>query len=240
MLTGPAPLQVRRDSAIYSIDGGWFRSRWHFSFDQYHDPEHMGIGKLRVFNDDVLVPGAVWPMHPHRNVEGITYVVEGVFEHADSLGNDGVLYPGGVQRMRLGWGSEHSERNHSQSEPMRFIQMWILPAQRDLQPAVEQKQYGVEDRHNRLLQILRPEGTSGDGVTVAQEASMYVSRLDPDVTVEHAFDERRGGYLYLIEGDAEANGDRMGTGDAAYVRGGGLLEVRALTPSELLLVDTTL
>src|SRR3990170_746730 len=176
-----APILVRRDAEIFATDGGWFRGRWHFSFDQYYDPENMGIGTLRVFNHDTLVPGAVWPMHPHRDVEGITYVPAGTFEHADSLGNGGVLAPGGVQRMTLGSGALHSERNHSQTEPVQFIQMWIMPNRRGLTPSVEQRQHTLADRHNRLLQILRPEGTEGTGVTVHQDVSMYVSHLDPDV-----------------------------------------------------------
>ncbi len=237
---GFAHLLVRRDADIYATDGGWFQARWHFSFDQYHDPDNMGIGTLRVFNHDTLVPGAVWPMHPHRDVEGITYVVAGHFEHADSLGNGGVLEPGGVQRMTLGSGALHSERNHSQTEPMQFIQMWIMPSQRGLPPSFEQRQHTVDDRHNRLLQILRPEGTDGLGVTVHQDVSMYVSRLDPAVAVEHVFGEGRGGYCYLIEGDLELNGERLTAGDAAKVLGHGLLRLRAQAQSELLLVDTPL
>jgi redox-sensitive bicupin YhaK (pirin superfamily) len=237
-----APLRLRRNEEIYLIDGGWFRSRWHFSFDRYYDEENMGIGTLRVFNDDVLVPGAVWPMHPHRNIEGITFVVEGEFEHADSLGNDGVLLPGGVQRMRLGRGAEHSERNHSQTREMRFIQMWVLPAQRDLPPRVDQRQYTTDERRNGLLQILKPAGSEGDGLTVAQDTRMFVSRLERGREVAHAFAAGRGGYFYLIEGDAEVNSKPLRTGDAAYVTGAGQLRVRAGNDSvcDLLLVDTPL
>ena len=238
--SGLAPLEVRRDKEIFSIDGGWFRARWHFSFDQYYDPQNMGIGTLRVFNHDTLVPGAIWPMHPHRDIEGITYVVSGTFEHADSLENGGTLLPGGVQRMTLGSGAWHSERNHSKAEPMQFIQMWILPSRRGLPPSVEQRQHTAEDRRNRLLQIVRPEGTEGAGVTVHQDVGMYVSRLDPAATVEHEFREGRGGYFYLIEGEIELNGDRLATGDAAKVLGQGLLRVGARAQSELLLVDTPL
>ena len=175
---GFAPLAIRRDSEIYAADGGWFRARWHFSFDEYRDPQHMGIGTLRVFNHDTLVPGAHWPMHPHRDVEGISYIPAGEFEHADDLGNDGVLLAGGVQRMTLGSGAYHSERNHSETQEVQFIQMWIMPAERGLPPSVEQRQYGEEDRRNRLLQILRPVGTQGDGVTVHQDVRMFVSRLE--------------------------------------------------------------
>lgn len=235
-----APIAVRRDADIYAADGGWFRARWHFSFDEYRDPAHMGIGTLRVFNHDTLLPGAVWPMHYHRDIEGITYVVAGEFEHADSLGNNGVLYPGGVQRMTLGSGAQHSERNHSRTREMQFIQMWILPDRRGLPPSVEQRQYTQQDRSNRLLQILRPERIAGTGVSVHQDTSMYAAHLDSGVAVEHIFGKQRGGYLYLIEGQLEVNGENLTTGDAAYINGDGLLRLRARAPTELLLVDTPL
>jgi len=236
----PAPIALRPDSTIYSIDGGWFRARWHFSFDRYMDPGHMGIGTMRVFNHDTLIPGAVWPMHPHRDIEGITYVVAGEFEHKDSLGNGGVLLPGGVQRMRLGSGAEHSEGNHSKSDEMQFIQMWILPTRRGLRPDVVQRQYTVADRTDRLLRFLKPEGTDGEGIDVAQDVSMYVSRLSADARVAHDFGPARGGYLYLISGALDANGTAMKTGDAAYVRGAGSLDLAATAVSELLIVDTPL
>jgi hypothetical protein len=235
-----APLEVRRDSEIFEIDGGWFHARWHFSFDQYHDPANMNIGLLRVFNHDTLRPGAIWPMHPHRDIEGITYVVAGEFEHADSLGQGGVLFPGGVQRMTLGRGAEHSERNHSQTEEMQFIQMWIMPNRRGLEPSVEQKQWTETDRQNRLLQILQPEGIDGDAVTVHQDASMYVSRLDTGTVVEHLFRAGRGGYIYLIDGKADVNGDTLSRGDAAKILGAGALRMAATATSELIIVDTPL
>jgi len=236
----PAQLRVRPDRAIHRIDGGWFKARWHFSFDRYNDPNNMGIGTLRVFNHDTLVPGAAWPMHPHRDIEGITYVVSGHFEHADSLGNGGVLEPGGVQRMRLGSGAEHSERNHSKTEPMEFIQMWIIPSQRGLEPSIAQKQYTVADRTDRLLRFLKPEGAEGEGLTVAQDVSMYVTTLSSSRSVEHVFGAGRGGYLYLISGTLGANDQRLATGDAAYVLGEGNLMLTAAETSELLLVDTPL
>ena len=237
--TTAAPIRIRRDAEIHAADGGWFRARWHFSFDDYYDPDNMGIGTLRVFNHDTLVAGAVWPMHPHRDIEGITYVVAGEFEHADSAGNGGVLPPGAVQRVTLGSGMMHSERNHSQTAPMQFIQMWIMPSRRGLAPSIEQKQYSADDRHNRLLRILRPEfSDDGEGVTVHRDVSMYVSRLDAGRGVEHAFGDGRRGYFYLIEGAGTLNGERIGTGDAAKVLGAGALEFRADSVSELLLVDS--
>jgi redox-sensitive bicupin YhaK (pirin superfamily) len=238
---GPlAPVVVRRDQEIFGIDGGWFQARWHFSFDQYRDPNHMGIGTLRVFNDDRLVPGGIWPMHPHKDVEGITYVLAGEFEHADSMGNGGVLLPGGVQRMRLGSGAEHSERNHSQTAPMRFLQLWILSNQRGLRPRNDQRQYGETDRHNRLLRVLRPESQPGDEIELAQDASVYVARLEPQVSVEQRLTTDHGGYAYLIEGAIDLNGKRLTTGDAAYITGDGAVLIQAQELSELLLVDTPL
>jgi redox-sensitive bicupin YhaK (pirin superfamily) len=236
--TSPAPLQVRRDHEIYSKDGGWFRGRWHFSFDDYYDPENMHVGYLRVFNHDTLVPGATWPMHPHRDVEGITYIPAGEFRHGDSLGNNGVLRVGGVQRMTLGSGALHSESNNSETEEVQFIQMWIMPDRRGLEPSVEQRQFGDADRHNRLLQILKPWGAPVDAVSVHQDVSMYVARLDPGVEVAHEFTDGRGGYLYLIGGATDVNGEQLTKGDAAKVLRAGALRVRAEATSELLLVDT--
>lgn len=235
-----ASLLLRPERSIYRIDGGWFRARWHFSFDEYNDPSHMGIGTMRVFNHDTLVPGGVWPMHPHRDIEGITYVVAGEFEHADSLGNDGTLLAGGVQRMRLGRGAEHSERNHSKTKEMQFIQIWILPRQRGLEPDVVQRQYTEADRTDRLLRFLKPEGADGEGLTVAQDVTMYVSRLGASTSVRHLFGPGRGGYLYLISGAMDANGTAMATGEAAYLTGAGSLEIAASEVSELLIVDTPL
>ena len=235
-----APLRLRPSATIHSIDGGWFRARWHFSFDDYRDPNNMGIGRMRVFNHDTLVPGAVWPMHPHRDVEGITWVVAGEFEHADSLGNGGVLLPGGAQRMRLGSGALHSERNHSKTTEMQFIQIWILPETRGLEPGNAQRQYTEADRTDRLLRFLKPQGASGEGLDVAADVSMYASRLNSGRAVQHEFGAGRGGYLYLIEGGITANGTALSTGDAAYVTAGGTLDLSASATSELLVIDTPL
>ncbi len=233
-------IRIRPERSIYRIDGGWFKARWHFSFDRYSDPDNMGIGTLRVFNHDTLVPGAEGPMHPHRDIEGITYVVSGHFEHADSLGNDGVLEPGGVQRMRLGSGAEHSERNHSKTEPMEFIQMWIIPAQRGLEPDVVQQQYTNADRTDRLLRFLKPSGAAGEGLTVARDVSMYASRLSAGHELRQEIGGGRGGYLYVVDGIVSVNGERVSRGDAAYVLGSGELTFRGERDSDLILVDTPL
>ena len=229
-------LEIRRDAEIHEEEGGWFRARWHFSFDHYRDPRQMGIGPLRVFNDDRLVAGADWPMHPHADVEGLTYVVEGTFEHADSLGNGGTLLPGGVQRMTLGSGAYHSERNGSMSEPMRFLQIWILPDTLSLPPSVEQRQFTLEDRRNRLLHVV---GSVGDNVvTVHQDASVFVASLNSGVRAEHRFDASRAGYLYLISGAGKLNdADRLETGDSVKVFGPEEVRIQALDDADLILID---
>ncbi len=230
--------RLRRDDEIHREEGGWFSARWHFSFDTYRDPDWDGLGPLRVFNDDRLVPGAVWPLHPHRDVEGITYVVEGTFEHADSLGNDGRLPPGGVQRMTLGSGAWHSERNGSPTEPLRFIQLWILPDTPNLTPGVEQRAFGEAERRNRLLRVVGPG--DDDPVRVHQDASVHVGLLEPGAEVVHRIADRRGVYVYLVRGAGEWNGRPVETGAAAAIDGEPELRIRATAPSEVVLVDVPL
>ena len=229
-------LTIRRDSQIHDVEGGWFRARWHFSFDDYFDPEYESFGAMRVFNDDRLIPGAVWPLHPHRDVEGLTYVVEGTFGHEDNVGGPpGPLPAGSVQRMTLGSGALHSERNASRTEPMRFIQIWILPDTPGLTPQVEQRVFTREDRANRLLKVIGPEG--GDVVMLHQDASVHVASLEPGIEVVHAIADGHGAYVYLIGGAASFDGHDVSTGDAAKVTDQSQLAIRAREASELILVD---
>jgi redox-sensitive bicupin YhaK (pirin superfamily) len=227
---------VRRDKDIFDTEGGWFRARWHFSFDTYRDPENDSFGAMRVFNDDRLIPGAVWPLHPHRDVEGLTYVVEGSFGHKDNVGGPfGPLPAGSVQRMTLGSGALHSELNASETEPMRFIQIWILPDTADLTPGVEQRIFSREDRTDRLLQVIGPEG--GAVVKVHQDAAVFVASLAPAVEVAHPIGPGRGVYGYLIEGAATFNSEALSTGDAVKLTDEPVLTIRASQSSELILVD---
>jgi redox-sensitive bicupin YhaK (pirin superfamily) len=233
-------ITIRRDAEISDVDGGWFRARWHFSFDSYHDPAYMRFGTLRVFNDDRLVPGAIWPMHPHKDIEGLTYVVEGSFRHQDDVGGaPGPLPAGSVQRMTLGRGAWHSEQNASETEPMRFIQIWIMPAELGLEPGVEQKVFTLEDRTNRLLKVISGDGDE-EAVGVHQDAHVLVSRLHPDIDVTHALGEGRGVYLYVIEGDADVLAERMTTGDAAEISTESSLRIHANAITELIAVDVAL
>ena len=170
---------IRHADEIWHVQGGWFDARWHFSFDRYRDPEQLGVGALRVFNDDRIIAGAEWPLHPHKDIESLTYVVEGHFLHADSLGNNGRLQPGAAQVMTFSHrGDEHSEKNGSPDAPLRFIQFWILPSVRGLETRVQQHQHTIEDRTDRWLQIMGPAGT--DGLDLSQDARAPVAHLtDP-------------------------------------------------------------
>ncbi len=229
-------ITVRRDAEIFDISRDWFRARWHFSFDQYRDPDNDGFGAMRVFNDDRLVPGAVWPLHPHRDVEGLTYVVEGTFGHEDNVGGPfGPLPAGSVQRMTLGSGALHSELNASATEPMRFIQIWILPDTGDLTPEVEQRVFTAEDRQDRLLKVIGPEG--GAVVQVHQDASVHVAALGSGVEVTHPIGDGRGAYVYTISGRATLDGEPVSTGDAAKVTEQAGISIAAIEPTELILVD---
>ncbi len=232
-------IRIRRDAEISDVDGGWFRARWHYSFDTYVDERYVQFGSMRVFNDDRLIPGAIWPLHPHRDIEGLTYVVEGTFRHQDDVGGaPGPLPAGSVQRMTLGSGAWHSEQNASETEPMRFIQIWILPNERGLAPGVEQKVFTRADRTDRLLKAI--SGDDGEAVLVHQDAHVFVSRLGTGVEVTHALGDGRGAYLYVIEGDAEVAGERMETGAAAQITEEATIPIRAAVPTELILVDVSL
>lgn len=230
---------LRRDKEIHAEDGGWFQARWHFSFDRYWDEQQMGVGALRVFNDDRIVGGAAWPMHPHRDIESLTYVVEGLFEHADSLGNNGRLEPGGAQVTSFSHaGDEHSERNASVTEPLRFIQFWILPSTTSQASTVEQRQHTREERTDRWLQIMSPPGE--DGLDLRQDARVWVSLLTPGTLLTRSFAEHRGGYAYVIDGDAAFNSRSVQSGDAAKIHGPGALSVEATSNTELIVIDAPL
>ena len=232
-------IDIRRDADIYDTEGGWFRARWHFSFDQYRDPENDSFGAMRVFNDDRLVPGAVWPLHPHRDVEGLTYVVEGTFGHEDNVGGPfGPLPAGSVQRMTLGSGALHSELQRlDENEPMRFIQIWILPDTPSLPPGVEQRVFTTRgpdepaaegDRARRAATSSRSTRTRRSTSPGSRPASRSPTRSATG----------RGVYAYLIDGSARFDGEAVATGDAAKVTDQPVADDHAPTqPCELILVD---
>jgi redox-sensitive bicupin YhaK (pirin superfamily) len=242
---------IRSRKSLHHVEGGWFSANWHFSFDDYEDAENTWFGDLRVFNDDRLVSGAAWPMHPHRDIEGITYVGEGTFEHADSRGNGGVLPPGSVQRATLGSGMQHSERNGSKTEPMRFIQMWIIPARRGLEPSVEQACFPESERRNRWLPVLVPAPGYGAqdapmnsaAVTVHQDAAVYATLLGPGESLTHRFRDGFDGYLFVVHGELSITrpqaAEVLDEGAAAKVMSERELTVKAGSAgAEALLVET--
>lgn len=230
---------IREADTIWQEEGGWFDARWHFSFDRYRDPAQMGVGALRVFNDDRIIAGAEWPMHPHQDIESLTYVVEGDFLHADSLGNNGRLGPGAAQVMTFSHdGDLHSEKNGSPDRPMRFIQFWILPSTRGLRTSVQQRQFTIEDRTDRWLQIMGPAGT--DGLDLAQDARALVAHLTGAVNLERDLGADRGAYLYVIDGRLTLGGEAMRTGDAATIVGPVELDLSTDLGAELILIDVPL
>jgi redox-sensitive bicupin YhaK (pirin superfamily) len=239
MDTSQGTITIREAATIWHEQGGWFDARWHFSFDRYRDPDQMGVGALRVFNDDRIIAGAEWPLHPHRDIESLTYVVSGHFLHADSLGNNGQLESGAAQVMTFSHhGDLHSEKNGSTTEEMRFIQFWILPSVRGLATRVQQHQYTLLDRTDRWLQIMGPAGS--DGLELSQDARALVAHLTNEGRLEHEFGPDRGGYLYLIDGRVTVDDEPLQTGDAVKVQGPATLTLTTELAAELILIDVPL
>jgi len=234
---------IREPGSIYQIRGeivnGSFHGRWHFSFGENYDPEHMQFGTLRVFNDDTLSPGAVWPLHPHHDIEVVTYCAEGEFRHADQRGKGDILKKGWVQHTTVGKGMMHSEINNRPDIQMRFIQMWFIPSEPNLAPSVEQKSVEKEERANRLLPLVSNE--HADALPIHSDALVYSCFLQKGHNVEHSLRKGRGLYIYVLEGDpVEANDNRIPVLGAAQIDSG--MDVRISTGgnAELLLVDVLL
>ncbi len=236
-------IKIRRPAEIFQVDGrienGTFHGRWHFSFDTYYDPQYVQFGTLRVLNDDTLSPGAVWPLHPHREIEVVTYCAEGEFRHADEHGEGGVLEKGWVQHTTVGRGMYHSEINNRSDAPMRFIQMWFIPSVRGLQPTVEQKRVEVTERTNRFLPLVSSRHPGA--LPIQSEAEVHASHLKAGAIASYSLREGRGVYLYVLEGGpVDVNGQHLPTLGAAMVTEEKSLNVNAEMDVELLLVDVGL
>jgi redox-sensitive bicupin YhaK (pirin superfamily) len=201
--------QIIRSAERHHFETDWLSTHWHFSFDQYHDPSNISFGPLRVFNDDVIRGGGGFPMHPHREMEIVTYVIEGELEHRDSMGNAGKITPGEIQRMSAGTGLRHSEYNASASKPLHLVQLWIIPAVAGLKPSWEQKKFSEKARSGNLLAIALPEGAPGDeaksAVQIHQDATIYTSLLAPKQSVKHTLAPGRRAYLFLMKGELNLN-----------------------------------
>jgi redox-sensitive bicupin YhaK (pirin superfamily) len=215
---------------------GWLDSRHTFSFADYRDPRHMGFRSLRVINEDRVIPGAGFPSHSHRDMDIISYVLEGTLEHKDSLGNGTRIRPGDVQRMSAGTGITHSEFNGSKTEAVHFLQIWIIPSRKELPPSYEQRNFPTEERRGRLRLVAAPAGES-DAVALHQDAKLYLGALRPGEEVVHRVDAGRGIWLQVARGDVLLNGTAMRAGDGAAVEDESAVEVKAVSDAEVLLFD---
>ncbi len=214
----------------------WLDSRHAFSFGDYYDPRHMGFGPLRVINDDRVGPGGGFGAHPHRDMEIISYIVSGALEHKDSLGTGSVIRPGDVQRVTAGTGIRHSEFNPSDTEPVHFLQIWIMPEQENLTPGYEQRTVADGEKRNRLRLIASHDGRN-ESVTIHQDADVYASLLQPGQAVQHSIAGGRLAWLQLIRGTLTLNGNKLETGDGAAIEQEQQLEIAAQDESEFLLFD---
>lgn len=216
-----------------TLEHDWLRTTHHFSFGEYRNPDRMGFGPLRVFNDDVIQPGKGFDFHQHRDMEIVTYVICGELEHKDNFGNSGIIRAGEIQTMSAGTGVFHSEYNHSDAEPLRLLQMWVFPRYRDLRPSWAQQSFTEVQRQDRLLGVISP----AQGMTINQDVSFYVSRLDPDKTVKHQIGDGRQAYLYVIDGKIGIGDCTLDAGDSAEITRGGEVLVTARSSSEIILLD---
>ncbi|GAW67153.1 quercetin 2,3-dioxygenase [Geoanaerobacter pelophilus] len=229
-------ITIRKSEDRGHADHGWLDTYHSFSFASYYDPRHMGFRNLRVINEDRVEAGAGFPTHPHRDMEIISYVLEGALEHRDSMGNGSVIRPGEVQRMSAGTGITHSEFNHSKDEGLHFFQIWILPQRDGITPSYEQKLFPEQEKKGRLRLIASADGAEGS-VTINQDAKMYASLLDQGQEVVHHLARGRHAWVQAARGSITVNGHLLEAGDGAAVSDEDLVRLTARQPSEVLLFD---
>ncbi len=215
---------------------GWLDSYHTFSFGGYYDRQHMGVSNLRVINDDTVSPGGGFAEHGHNDMEIISYVLDGTLEHKDSMGNGSVIRPGDVQRMSAGTGVTHSEYNHSSSEPVHFLQIWLQPNAMGVEPSYDQRRFPVEDRRGRWVLLVSPDGRDGS-IATHQDALMFGSLLASGEILEYRFDAGRQGYLHLARGQLRVGNVTLRRGDGLKVQRHELLELKGIEDSEVLLFD---
>jgi len=229
-------LTIRKASERGHADHGWLNT-WHtFSFANYYDPKHMGYSSLRVINDDRIQPGMGFNTHPHRDMEIITYVLEGALEHKDSMGNTSVIRPGEVQRMSAGTGITHSEFNHSKSDLCHFLQIWIIPATQGLTPGYEQTFFSVEEKQGVLRLIASQEGHNGS-VTIHQDANLYATLLDNGDEIAYLLPAGRQAWLHVAKGSILVNGYKLSAGDGLAASNEKELLMTGHEKAEVLLFD---
>lgn len=229
-------ITLRRSHERGYADHGWLKSFHSFSFAGYHDPAHMGYGNLRVINEDRIEPGTGFGTHGHRDMEIISYVLSGALAHQDNMGNGTAIRPGDVQRMSAGRGVMHSEFNHSPDGQTHFLQIWIEPAQRGIDPGYEQKNFDEAHKRGRLCLVASPEGAEGS-VTLHADARLYAGLFDGDETTRRSLDAGRKTYVHLVRGQLQVNGHALQTGDAAKLNGEDWLELAQGRQAEVLVFD---
>ncbi len=229
-------IATRRSRERGHAEHGWLESFHTFSFADYYDPERMGFRTLRVINEDTVQPGTGFGTHAHRDMEIITYVVEGALEHEDSMGNGSVIRPGDVQRMSAGTGVTHSEKNPSRTESVHLLQIWILPARKSMPPGYEQKAFPENEKRGRLRLVASRDGRDGS-VTVHQDASLFASLLESGENARHDLRPGRHAWLQVVKGRIRLGPETLGAGDGAAVSDERAIEIAAEEPSELLLFD---
>jgi quercetin 2,3-dioxygenase len=215
---------------------GWLDTHWHFSFGGYYDPLNENWGALRVFNDDIVEPGQGFGTHPHRDMEIVTYVLDGELEHQDSTGNKGVIHPGEVQVMSAGSGIQHSEYNHSKKAPVHFMQIWIFPRTEGTKPRWEQRQFMPSERKGKLLPIVSSGDLAGT-LKIDQAAQIYVSALPAGGVVKHQSLPNRKTYVFTMEGEVSINRVKLSKGDQARIADEPELNIKAAKDSEIILLD---
>jgi redox-sensitive bicupin YhaK (pirin superfamily) len=227
---------VRRAESRGHANHGWLDSYHSFSFADYYDPAHMSFSNLRVINEDRVEPGAGFPTHGHRDMEIVTYVLDGELEHKDSLGNGSVMRYGDVQRMSAGTGVRHSEFNPSASEPLHLLQIWLEPNQRGVTPGYDQRYFDPEARRGRLVLLVSPDGRDGS-IAAHQDALLLGTLLDDGQQVSHPLADGRKAYLHLARGNAVVNGERLRPGDAIAIAAADAVSIEAVDHAEAILFD---
>ena len=228
-------IKIIKAEERYRFQNDWLSTYWLFSFDHYYDPTNISWGKLRVFNDDIVGPGRGFGLHPHSDMEIITYLLEGELLHEDNAGNRGVLRAGYLQRMTAGTGIAHSEYNYSKTSPLHLYQIWIEPKERGLKPSWQQTDIGKVEREEVLLPVVTPDGKNGS-VKIHQDATIYLSSMKPGSKIAH--NSKDHFFLYVTSGEVKLNGNSLAAGDQAKVSKEGKIVLDATKPSELIAIET--
>ena len=229
-------INIRRSKQRGGGDYGWLRTQHTFSFNTFYDLKWMGFRSLRVINEDWVAPAGGFPTHPHRDMEIITYVLEGALAHKDSLGTGSIIRPGDGQRMSAGSGIRHSEMNASQTEAVKLLQIWLVPEREGIEPSYEQRSFPAEEKRGKLRLIASPDGKEGS-VTIHQDANLYVSLLASGDQVTHGLPKGRSAWLQVAKGAVELNGNTLSQGDGAAINDVQKLTIKGTEDAEVLLFD---